>query len=188
MRSINVISATGDAVMLAIEAHCAHFHRVGSLAELRELLLTLPASDPPEPVTLDLLGHSGSAAKLFQLGSSTINPCDRRVDLFFRDLARDRVLARLGVVALRLIGCETAVTPGGQYTLRRLAATLHIPVFGTTKMIMKSHYTAGGFDPRFARILAEAATLPTEHRRWVEAQRQAAAAAIPNETAMACSG
>lgn len=63
------------------------------------------------------------------------------------------------VVAVRLLGCETAVSPGGKRTLRLLARTLRIPVFGSIKPLMKSHYDKLGFNPAFAHILVEASEL-----------------------------
>ena len=57
------------------------------------------------------------------------------------------------VTAVRLLGCETAVTDAGQRTLRMLSQTLRLPVFGTRKPLLKSHCTSAGFDPAFAHIL-----------------------------------
>lgn len=84
---------------------------------------------------------------------------DPVVARFFRSIAADCLLPRLEVVAVRLLGCETAVSPGGKRTLRFLARTLRIPVFGTLKPLMKSHYDKLGFNPAFAHILAEASEL-----------------------------
>jgi hypothetical protein len=63
------------------------------------------------------------------------------------------------VVAVRLLGCETAVTPAGKRTLRLLARTLGMPVFGAIKPLMKSHYSKLGFDPAFRRVIVEASEL-----------------------------
>jgi hypothetical protein len=60
---------------------------------------------------------------------------------------------------VRLLGCETAVTDAGQRTLRMLSQTLRLPVFGTTKPLLKSHSNSAGFDPAFAHILIEATAL-----------------------------
>ena len=57
---------------------------------------------------------------------------------------------------MRLLGCETAVSPSGQRTLRLLARTLGIPAFGAIKPLMKSHYDELGFNPAFAKVLVEA--------------------------------
>jgi hypothetical protein len=83
-------------------------------------------------------------------------------------------LNRLGVVAVRLLGCETAVEVGGQHTVRRLAATLGVRVYGTKKALLKSHYVASGLDERFAHLLlVEAAQLPSANQRMIEEQRRA---------------
>ena len=86
-------------------------------------------------------------------------PCSRRIALdpqvasFFGALAQAALLPRLQVTAVRLLGCETAVTDAGQRTLRMLSQTLRLPVFGTRKPLLKSHCTSAGFDPAFAHIL-----------------------------------
>jgi hypothetical protein len=40
--------------------------------------------------------------------------------------------------------------------LRLLARTLRVPVFGSNKPLMKSHYDEFGFNPAFAHVLVEA--------------------------------
>ena len=62
-------------------------------------------------------------------------------------------------MAVRLLGCETAVTEAGQRTLRMLAQTLRLPVYGTRVPLLKSHSDAAGFNPVFSHLLAEAAQL-----------------------------
>jgi len=69
------------------------------------------------------------------------------------------VLDRLGVAAVRLLGCETAVTDSGRRTVRMLARALGRPVFGTLTPLLKSHSNAGGFDPAYAHLLVEAEAL-----------------------------
>ena len=81
---------------------------------------------------------------------------DPHVAGFFRSLAQARLLPRLHVTAVRLLGCETAVTDAGQRTLRMLSQTLRLPVFGTCKPLLKSHSDSAGFNPAFAHILVEA--------------------------------
>lgn len=186
MRSINIVSNIGDSVMLEMEARCRQCYRAGSLAEMRKVLVVMPTPETREAVTLDLIGHSATAAKLLQLGESTIDMCDRQVETFFRELVRDRILPRLGVVQLRLLGCHTAVEPGGLHTLRRLAATLRMPVFGTTKALFKSHYIASGFNPCFVHTLVEAAAIPSANERMLAARRQWLQASESREPAVIC--
>ena len=90
------------------------------------------------------------------LGDDRIDMLDPVVARFFRSIANDCLLPRLEVVALRLLGCETAVSPTGKRTLRLLARTLRVSIFGSLKPLMKSHYDKLGFNPAFARILVEA--------------------------------
>lgn len=143
---------------------CATLRHAGSLAELREVLERC-LDDPvqpaglAQPVTLDLIGHSTRGHHLLRLGATPINMLDPHVAGFFTTLARDRLLAGLHVTAVRLLGCETAVTDAGQRTLRMLSQTLRLPVFGTIKPLLKSHSNSAGFDPAFTHILVEASSL-----------------------------
>jgi hypothetical protein len=154
--SLNIVSPDAEGLIFGAVARCVDFHRVSSLGDLRAVLeerLGVPAL----PVNLDLIGHSTRDHHLLRLGDTAIDMFDRRVAHFFQSLARDRLLQRLEVVAVRLLGCETAVSSGGQRTLRLLASTLRMLVFGATKPLMKSHYDELGFNPAFAHVLVEAA-------------------------------
>ena len=59
------------------------------------------------------------------------------------------------MVAVRLLGCETAVTDSGRRTLRMLARALGRPVFGTLVPLLKSHSNANGFNPAYAHLLVD---------------------------------
>jgi hypothetical protein len=137
---------------------CVTLRHAASLAELREALDRC-LDDPAQPVTLDLIGHATRGHRLLRLGQTPIDMLDPHVAGFFATLARDQLLTRLHVTAVRLLGCETAVTDAGQRTLRMLSQTLRLPVFGTTKPLLKSHSNSAGFDPAFAHILIEATAL-----------------------------
>jgi len=140
-------------------ARCVTLQHAASLAELREVLERC-LDDPAQPVTLDLIGHSTRGHRLLRLGRTPIDMLDPQVAGFFRTLAHDQLLTRLHVTAVRLLGCETAVTEAGQRTLRMLSHTLRLPVFGARKPLLKSHSNSAGFDPAFAHVLIEAAALP----------------------------
>jgi hypothetical protein len=157
--SFNVASPDcAEAFFAGRAARCVNLHLAGSLVELREVLgRHLP--DPVAPATLDLIGHSTRDHHLLRLGNTPIDMLDPYVAGFFRALAQAHLLQRLHIVAVRLLGCETAVTDSGQRTLRMLAQTLCLPVLGTQKPLLKSHSNVGGFDPEFAGILVEAAAL-----------------------------
>jgi hypothetical protein len=133
-------------------------HHAGSLPELRAVLKT-QLNQAFSPMALDLIGHSTADHHLLRLGTTPIDMLDRSVAGFFHGLVATGLMARLGITAVRLLGCETAVTDAGQRTLRLLSATLRLPVYGTSKPLMKSHSTAEGFNPAFSHLLIEAAQL-----------------------------
>ena len=110
--------------------------------------------DPPGPVVLDLIGHSTRGHHLLRLGDTPIDMLDPFVARFFRRLDAERMMARLQVTAVRLLGCQTAVTDSGRRTIRMLGQTLGVPVYGTLKPLLKSHSTAEGFDPAFGHLLS----------------------------------
>jgi hypothetical protein len=134
---------------------CVTLRHAASLAQLREVLEHC-LDDATRPITVDLIGHSTRGHRLLRLGTTLIDMLDPHVAGFFRTLASDQLLTRLHVTAVRLLGCETAVTDAGHRTLRMLSHTLRLPVFGTTKPLFKSHSNSAGFDPAFAHILIEA--------------------------------
>jgi len=84
------------------------------------------------------MGHSTRDHHLLRLGDDRIEMLDPVVARFFRSLADDCLPPRLQVVAVCLPGYETAVSPSGKRTLRLLARTLHIQVFGTLNPLMKT--------------------------------------------------
>jgi hypothetical protein len=144
-------------------ARCRNLQRASSLADLREILDRRLTDVAISRATLDLIGHSTRDHHLLRLGATPIDMLDRQVARFFRALAEDQLLPRLQIVAVRLLGCETAVTDGGQRTLRMLAHTLDVPVYGTTVRLLKSHSNTDGFNPAFSHILVEASALPRHH-------------------------
>jgi hypothetical protein len=157
--SLNVASPDcAEAFFAGRAARCVNLRHAGSLAQLRAVLEG-HLDHVEAPATLDLLGHSTREHHLLRLGDTPINMLDPNVARFFHALSEDRLLQRLRIVAVRLLGCETAVTDAGQRTLRMLARTLGLPVFGTLKPLLKSHSDANGFDPAFAHILIEASAL-----------------------------
>src|SRR5215204_1023706 len=139
-------------------ARCLNLHHAGSLAELRDVLERQLDNVVP-PATLDLIGHSTRDHHLMRLGATPIDMLDLAVARFFRALADTRLLPRLQIAAVRLLGCQTAVTNSGQRTIRMLAQTLRLPIYGTQKPLLKSHSNAEGFDPAFTHILSEASEL-----------------------------
>jgi hypothetical protein len=136
-------------------ARCVILWRAAGLPDLREVLEACLAR-PARPSTLDLIGHATRGHRLLRLGQTPIDMLDPHVAGFFGMLAQTGLLPRLQVTAVRLLGCETAVTDAGQRTLRMLSQTLRLPVFGTRKPLLKSHSNSAGFDPAFVHLLTEA--------------------------------
>ena len=115
-------------------------------------------------MVLDLIGHSTRDLQVVRLGRDPIDMFDPKVDRFFRQLAGDRIPQRLDLRAVRLLGCATASRPSGQRTMVRLARVLGVRVFGTTKMLMRCHYTERGFNPLFERACLVEARVPVPLR------------------------
>src|SRR5438046_3355565 len=157
--SLNVASPDCAEVFFSGRApRCVNLRRAGSLGELHDILHGR-LDEIVVPATLDLIGHSTRQHHLLRLGDTPIDMLDRGVARFFHTLAEDRLLPRLRIAAVRLLGCETAATDAGQRTLRMLARTLRLPVFGARVPLLKSHSNADGFDPTFDHLLVEASDI-----------------------------
>jgi hypothetical protein len=138
---------------------------VTSLAEVHTALKALAAAAPDGMRTLDLIGHSTRDHSLLRLGDTAIDMMRPSVARVFQAIRQEELLQQLGVIALRLLGCSTAVLPTGQRTMQRLARTLELPVYGSLKPLMHAHYTVDGFNPKFEHVLVEASQLPNPPRR-----------------------
>src|SRR5258707_7556017 len=114
---------------------CVNMQRAASLAELRDVLERC-LGEPAAPRTLDLVGHSTRGHRLLRLGRTPVDMLNPHVASFFGALAQDGLLPWLQVTAVRLLGCETAVTDAGKRTIRMLAYTLGLPVLGTSKVLL----------------------------------------------------
>ena len=156
---LSVITRHADAELARIQDRIDHRMLVDGRAELEEMLSRLLAvaeatgiTQPPK--TLDLIGHSVPVSSQLQLGDWVIDASSPIVTSFFRGLAERNVLPRLGIHAVRLLGCHTACTPAGRRTLTALSDILGIEVYGTSNMIFANHYDAGGFhrDWRFLLV------------------------------------
>jgi hypothetical protein len=156
--SLNVVSPDAETIFCGRPARPVPLHRAGSLPELRTVL-ERHLDGVVSPVMLDLMGHSTRDHHLLRLGDTPIDMLDRHVARFFGALADSRLLVHLDIVAVRLLGCETAVTDAGHRTMRMLSRTLRLPVYGTLKPLMKSHTDSNGFNPSFAHLLVEAMAL-----------------------------
>ena len=108
-------------------------------------------------MAVDLVGHSTRDHQLLRLGATVIDALDLGVLRFFEGIARSGRLREIGAVCVRLLGCETAMSPSGQRTMRILSATLGVPVYGSRKRLSRTHHTERGFNPVFQHVLVEAA-------------------------------
>ena len=137
-----------DAADLFNGGRCRNGHLVDTLDAVRGVLVSHRGT------TLDLVGHSTRAHHFLRIGQTPIDMLDRKVEQFFTDLVADDLLA--GFSALRLLGCETAISATGKHTLRRLEQISGLPVWGTTKVLIKSHYDENGFKRASERALVAA--------------------------------
>ncbi|HEU4731646.1 MAG TPA: hypothetical protein VFT22_27310 [Kofleriaceae bacterium] len=161
--SLNLVSADALDTIHAAMRRAPDTTIVTSLDDVPRALeeqaarLRLPAVGPDRglEVDLDLIGHSTRAHHLLRIGATAIDLLDLGVRRFFEQLARTGLLGAVNAISLRLLGCETAISPSGRRTLGSLAAMLRIPVYGTRKPLNRLHYTARGFQPRFRSLLVE---------------------------------
>ncbi|HSN29183.1 MAG TPA: hypothetical protein VLT45_23000 [Kofleriaceae bacterium] len=161
-KHLSIISSYADAELGAIRAAIPHAITVDGRADL-ELLLgrLLDANVKPTPKTLDLIGHTTTDKSLLVLGDWLIDATNSTVLSFFRGLADQDVPRRLGIEAVRLLGCTSADTAFGRWTVCALADVLGIDVYGTTGLLLASHYDAQGFRDEARFMLASAAQLRT---------------------------
>jgi len=123
------------------------------------LLAEVEHAAPVLPKTLDLIGHTRSSASLLALGDWVIDVADPATTAFFHGLVDREVLSRLGVRALRLLGCNTAGTVQARATIVQLSDLLELEVLGTNQLLSAGHYDAGGFRDCWNFLLVGASEL-----------------------------
>jgi len=143
---LTLITRHADTEMSRIHDVVEHKVLVDGRADVEEVLSRLMLSkEPRTPKTLDLIGHSTPGTSLLQLGDWVIDASSSTVTSFFRGLADHDVLPRLGVHAVRLLGCKTTETAQARATICRLSDILGLEVYGTTGLLYSAHYNANGF-------------------------------------------
>lgn len=145
---LTVMTRHVDSELARIQDMLTHRVLVDDRCELEAELgrLLEMATDDPVAKTLDLVGHSCAGTNLLQLGDWVVDGSKRSVISFFRGLADNDVLPRLGIYAVRLLGCQTADTELARLTICRLADILGVEVYGTCNQLLYSaHYDAAGF-------------------------------------------
>jgi hypothetical protein len=159
---LTVVSAEPDFDLREIAHTITHSVMVDGRLELEMLLgrlLSEAATAAITPKTLDLIGHTRSNASLLALGGWVIDIANPITTAFFRGLAEHDVLPRLGVRALRLLGCNSAGTAHGRATLRRLGELLGLEVYGTKQLLHAGHWDADGFRACWGFLLEAASEM-----------------------------
>ena len=160
---LTIITRSADAELVKIQELIARKALVDGRSDLERLLGNLLACDAPiTPKTLDLVGHSTANRSLLMLGDWVIDAARASVTSFFRGLADQDVLPRLGVQAVRLLGCLTADTGHARWTICTLADILGMEVYGTKDLIFSMHYDRGGFAHERRYVLIGASELRGE--------------------------
>jgi hypothetical protein len=155
-----LISCGDDRELSDIRATITGAIAVEGRADIETALCQLLADEPPSgPKTLDLIGHSTADTSLLVVGEWMIDATSLKVTAFFRELAEQNVLTRLGIQAVRLLGCSTAVTEHGHWTVCALADILGVEVYGTTAPLLASYYNSRGFSHDRRYLLTSAAEL-----------------------------
>lgn len=143
---LSLISNESDGLIGQIRDTISQSVVVEGRADVERVLNAMVREDRSEAArTLDLIGHSTPDRSLLVLGNWVLDGSRWKVTAFFRGLADEDVWARLGITAIRLLGCETAATEAGRSTLLAISDAAGLPCFGTTQMIDASAYDRDGF-------------------------------------------
>jgi len=111
-------------------------------ARLVELARTLPLVER----TLDLVGYTGTD-KLLVFHGRPMDTRIGRVRAYYRGLADQELMPRLGVTSVRLVGCTTAIGDPARRTLAMLSDILGVEVIGTTELVSAENFGPPGFLP-----------------------------------------
>ena len=152
---LSLMTRYPDSEMVRLHEVLDHKVLVDGRVDVEECLSRLArCAGPRTPKTLDLIGHSMPGASLLQLGDWVLDASSATVTAFFRELADNEVLPRLGVHAVRLLGCKTAETAQARSTICVLSDILGLEVYGTMGIVFSAHYNRHGFsdDWRFLLI------------------------------------
>lgn len=160
---LSVITRSADVELERIVTLLDHKVLISGRGDLEMLFGELLAAEaPPSPKTLDLIGHSTPGKSLLMIGDFVIDAAKPTVTAFFRELAEQNVLPRLGIYAMRLLGCLTADTGHARWTMCTLADILGVEVYGTKDLIFSAHYDGQGFLAERRYLLVSASELRTD--------------------------
>jgi len=159
---ISIVTSHPDAEVLRLQSllgdHVLADGR-GALEVVLGQLAGAATEVAPVAKTLDLIGHATTDG-LLRIGDWVIDGENPTVTAFFRGIADADVLPRIGVTALRLLGCSTAVTTRARGTLKILSELLGLEVFGTIGPIYSLHYDELGFSHQWRFMLSAASESP----------------------------
>jgi hypothetical protein len=159
---LSFITRDADAELACIQQTIDSPFLVSGRCDLEDTLGKLLAlGTSPTKKTLDLIGHTTSDKSLLMIGDWMIDATNATVTSFFRGLADSGVLERLGIDAVRLLGCSSADTAHGRWTICRLAEVLGVEVYGTTGIMFASHYGSSGLAEERGYLLVSASELRT---------------------------
>jgi hypothetical protein len=151
---LSMVTRLADSELARIHDVLEHKVLVDGRGDVEAVLGRLLACDGPRaPKTLDLIGHSTPSSCLLQLGEWVIDATSPTVTAFFRELADLEVLPRLGIHAVRLLGCKTAETAQARATICALSDILGVEVYGTSGLVFSAHYDALGFQNAWRFLL-----------------------------------
>jgi hypothetical protein len=151
---LSLVTRHADTELSRIHDAIEHKVLVDGRTDVEGVLSRLcAAKEPIAPKTLDLIGHSTPGTSLLQLGDWVIDTGSSTVTSFFRGLADNDVLPRLGIHAVRLLGCKTTETAQARATICRLSDILGLEVYGTTGLLYSAHYNAHGFSDDWKFLL-----------------------------------
>jgi hypothetical protein len=182
-RNLCIITGHRDFELSTIHAIIESSLPVDCRGDLEALFGQLLARDRPgAPRTLDLIGHSTPTTSALQLGDWVIDTARPAVSAFFREIAEQDVLPRLGIHAVRLLGSGTAETEAGRRTIDTLARILELEVHGVLGPVHAAHFDAYGLRDDADIVLCTSADLRGKRTSpWV---RTVSAAAVRSPRAL----
>lgn len=142
---LSLITRQADRELARVQATVTHALLVDGRGEVEEVIGRLLACNaPPTPKTLDLIGHTTAADPRLQLGDWVIDGDRALTRAIVRELADHDVFPRLGVTAVRLVGCRTAATAQARQMLATLTSIAGVEVYGTADLVCAASFDTGG--------------------------------------------
>jgi hypothetical protein len=138
---LNLVSDGADRELEAVKCTIERFETATGLEHVHAILCSY-ANRGHRTELIDAIGHS-QAHGFLVLGAWVIDDSPQ-TGASFSELLRP-VLAQLGVRAIRVLGCSTAITERGKKALRRVAHAARCQVLGSKRYLSKHDYGPTGF-------------------------------------------